>query len=119
MAISRRSFIATTTAAGLAASPVLSAAPLMGPSRPRFRRVTLGAFEVTTLMDGAAPVPNPHGIFGMNRPLEEVEDALAAEDFQPLFASIGFAIRFDLCNRILNRLCVVGLRQVFESWSAM
>jgi glyoxylase-like metal-dependent hydrolase (beta-lactamase superfamily II) len=33
---------------------------------------------VTTLLDGAATVPNPHGIFGMNQPLEDVESALAA-----------------------------------------
>lgn len=76
--ITRRSLLATGAAgAALGLTPAGAAAPLMGASRPTYRRIALGAFEVTTLLDGAAPVPNPQGIFGQDQSVEAVESLLA------------------------------------------
>ena len=45
----------TALAGGLAglAAPAFAGAPLLGPLRPVANRVKLGAFEVTTVFDGA------------------------------------------------------------------
>ena len=52
-AISRRTALAGGAAAtALAAAPALAKAPLSGPIRPAVRRFSLGAFEVTTILDG-------------------------------------------------------------------
>jgi len=45
-------------------------APLPLPTAHRFK---LGQFEVTTVSDGGITAPNPHSIFGINAPAEEVE----------------------------------------------
>jgi glyoxylase-like metal-dependent hydrolase (beta-lactamase superfamily II) len=79
--LTRRSVLATGAAgAALGLSQAHAAAPLMGSWRPTYRRVKLGAFEVTTLLDGAAPVPNPQGIFGQDQSVETVEGLLSANN---------------------------------------
>lgn len=56
---------ALPVAATLAAS-VQASAPMLGAGSAPFNRVTLGAFDVTTLLAGTRPVPDPHKIFGLN-----------------------------------------------------
>ncbi|MFB9149729.1 MBL fold metallo-hydrolase [Roseovarius ramblicola] len=66
---SRRSILASAAALPLAAAtaPVArAAAPMMGAGTTRFNRVTLGDFEVTTLLAATMPRPDPHSIFGLN-----------------------------------------------------
>lgn len=89
MTITRRqSMIA---AGALLAAPVLAmprigqaqtAPPMLGPARPTFYRFQLGAFEVTTLLDGVIQADGPHPIFGENQPPEAVAE-LAEANFLP------------------------------------
>lgn len=88
----REAFLAT--GAGLAtatlATPSSAAAPMQGPSSADIRRFKLGAFEVTTILDGAIQLDGPHPIFGQNVTAEEVQ-ALAEENFlPPTRMEIGF-----------------------------
>lgn len=70
--LTRRSVLASATAlSATAALPGWAGAPMLGPSQARFRRFTLGAFEVTTLLAGTAIRENPHSIFGLNVSEEE------------------------------------------------
>ncbi len=82
--LTRRAALAGLSGAGLAlaASPAFSAAPMLGPLRPTVNRVKLGAFEVTTIWDGAAVLDGPHPIFGENQEAAAVQ-ALAAENGLP------------------------------------
>src|SRR6056297_3990943 len=67
--LSRRSVLASAAALPLAAATApaaRAAAPMMGVGMTRFNRVTLGDFEVTTLLAATAPRPDPHSIFGLN-----------------------------------------------------
>ncbi|MEM7060704.1 MAG: MBL fold metallo-hydrolase [Pseudomonadota bacterium] len=68
--------------AATAASPAFAKAPMLGPLRPRVNRVKLGAFEVTTILDGATPRDSLHPMFGANASAEEVA-ALAVENGLP------------------------------------
>ncbi|MEO0999874.1 MAG: MBL fold metallo-hydrolase, partial [Pseudomonadota bacterium] len=77
--------------AALAATPLGAAAPMLGASAAHYRRVALGGFEVTTLLDGAAPFPEPQGIFGTDQSVADVEAALAAADLPTGAIEIGFA----------------------------
>lgn len=63
--ISRRHILATAAALPLAGA-AQAAAPMLGMARPTFRRITLGDFEVTTILAGSRAVPDPHSIFGLN-----------------------------------------------------
>ena len=75
--LTRRSILASAAAMPLAAAsahPVLAAAEMMGVSMPKFNRVKLGGFEVTTLLAGTRTVPDPQTIFGMNVSEEEFAD---------------------------------------------
>ncbi|MGX0904657.1 glyoxylase-like metal-dependent hydrolase (beta-lactamase superfamily II) [Roseovarius sp. MBR-79] len=80
--ITRRSLMAATAAlpfaASLAGTSARAAAPMMGPASTRFNRVTLGAFEVTTLLAATAPRPDPQTIFGLNVSAEEFNAVSAA-----------------------------------------
>jgi glyoxylase-like metal-dependent hydrolase (beta-lactamase superfamily II) len=70
--ITRRGLMAATAALPLAAATAARAtAPMMGTGTTRFNRVTLGGFEVTTLLAATAPRPDPHSIFGLNVSVEE------------------------------------------------
>jgi glyoxylase-like metal-dependent hydrolase (beta-lactamase superfamily II) len=66
--ISRRSALLGAAALPLVASAgkAMAAAEMMGVSTTKYRRVKLGAFEVTTILAGTRTVPNPQTIFGMN-----------------------------------------------------
>lgn len=78
--VSRRQAILGAAALPLAAGAAgtaKAAAPMMGASKPLYNRVTLGGFEVTSLLAGSRPVENPQGIFGMN--VSEEEFAAASE----------------------------------------
>lgn len=59
-----------------------AAAPKQGLLRPTFYRFPLGAFEVTTILDGAIQLDGPHPIFGQNASAEDVA-ALCVENFLP------------------------------------
>jgi len=74
--LTRRTLLASAAACPLAsvAAPLAAGAPMMGPGGGRFNRVTLGEFEVTTLLAATAARPDPHSIFGLN-----VDDATFAE----------------------------------------
>ncbi|MEL6679295.1 MAG: MBL fold metallo-hydrolase [Pseudomonadota bacterium] len=90
--LSRRTLLGTATA-GLATAglPALGAAPMLGAARPTFRRFKLGAFEVTTLLDGAVPVDGPQGIFGQDQSVETVEALLADNNLSTTTMEFTFA----------------------------
>jgi hypothetical protein len=61
------------SAAALAAPQIMTRAtfaqgsgPSAGAEAPRFNRIAVGDFEVTTLFDGARVMDDPHSIFGIN-----------------------------------------------------
>ncbi len=62
--------------------PAHAAAPMLGASNAVFRRFKLGAFEVTTILDGNRAVPGPHPIFGQDQSADAVA-ALMAENNLP------------------------------------
>lgn len=64
--------------AGLAGTSARAAAPMMGVATTRFNRMTLGDFEVTTLLAGTMPRPDPHSIFGLNVDKATFEEVSAA-----------------------------------------
>lgn len=78
--ITRRSVLAATAALPLMAAwtPARATAPMMGPSRTRYTRISLGDFEVTTLLAATAMRPDPQTIFGLN---------VSAEDFARVSAA--------------------------------
>ncbi|MEM8698339.1 MAG: MBL fold metallo-hydrolase, partial [Pseudomonadota bacterium] len=83
LSISRRGLMAGAAAtASLSALPGMAAAPMLGVSRPTHYRFKIGAFEVTTIQDGAVQIPGPHPIFGENVSAGEVQ-ALATANFLP------------------------------------
>lgn len=74
--LSRRSVLASAAALPLAAATApaaRAAASMMGVGMTRFNRVTLGEFEVTTLLAATTPRPDPHSIFGLNVSAEEFD----------------------------------------------
>jgi glyoxylase-like metal-dependent hydrolase (beta-lactamase superfamily II) len=76
-------------AAGLSGTAARAAAPMMGASAAQMRRITLGGFEVTTLLVGSFPREEPQGIFGMNVSAEEFaavsEDNFLSTDVSQFF----------------------------------
>ncbi len=84
--ITRRTALAAPALIGAALAtgtrPAAAAAPMLGATQTTFLRFPIGSFEVTTILDGAAPVPTVHPIFGENVTAEEVAE-LAAENFLP------------------------------------
>lgn len=89
LTLSRRALMGGAAALGAtavlpAATPgaARAAAPQLGSHVPTHYRFMVGAFEVTTLRDGAVQIPGPHPIFGENVTAEEVA-ALAQENFLP------------------------------------
>ena len=80
--LSRRSALigaATLPLAGIAARPAAAQAPRQdGPQVPRANRVSVGDFEVTTLLAGTRTVEEPQNIFGMNVSPEAFAEASAA-----------------------------------------
>ncbi|MEL6792707.1 MAG: MBL fold metallo-hydrolase [Pseudomonadota bacterium] len=97
-------------AGGLAAlsAPAFADAPMLGPLRPVANRVKLGAFEVTTILDGAVVFDGPYPIFGGNASEAEVQALAAANglptskmeiSFTPTIANTGSKlVLFDTGN---------------------
>ncbi|WP_371225920.1 MBL fold metallo-hydrolase [Roseovarius sp. 2305UL8-3] len=75
--LTRRAMMATAAALPLAPIAARAEAPMLGVDMAPFRRFKLGAFEVTTLLAGAAVRPDPQTIFGMNVNAEEFDAASA------------------------------------------
>jgi glyoxylase-like metal-dependent hydrolase (beta-lactamase superfamily II) len=83
--VNRRTLIAGAATVALAAPALLSqtriasaGAPMLGASAPSFRRIKLGAFEVTTLRDAARAMDGPHPTFGTDQEASAVAELLAA-----------------------------------------
>jgi glyoxylase-like metal-dependent hydrolase (beta-lactamase superfamily II) len=70
------------TACGMAGRPglVLAAAPMLGAVRPSVYRFKLGAFEVTTILDGQLEIEGPYPNFGANQPADAVKSYAAAHN---------------------------------------
>lgn len=130
--ISRRQALGAGLA-GLAAAtaglPGMAAVPMQGVARPEVYRFKLGAFEVTTINDGAIQLDGPHPIFGQNVSAEEVQALAEANFLPPTRMEIGFTqtlvntgddlILFDTGNgagrrpdagQLRARLAVAGLK---------
>ncbi len=78
---SRRAALAGAAALPLAAataSATRAAAPMLGQTITPFQRVTVGGFDVTTLLAGSATREEPQSIFGMNVD-KETFDTVSAE----------------------------------------
>lgn len=79
-------FTRRTALAGAAALPLAAAtastarasAPLQGAGTAPFQRVTLGGYDVTTILAGSRAVPEPQNIFGMNVDAETFNSVSAA-----------------------------------------
>ncbi|MFN4088493.1 MAG: MBL fold metallo-hydrolase [Alphaproteobacteria bacterium] len=86
--LTRRAALVATVGGAVAApfiqrgGLVQAAAPQRGPARPHFYRFKVGAFEVTTLLDGYIQLDGPHPIFGENQPADAVQ-AYASENRLP------------------------------------
>ncbi|GAW33067.1 putative quorum-quenching lactonase YtnP [Roseovarius sp. A-2] len=79
--LTRRAVLGSAAAlplAGVVATSARATAPMMGAATTRFNRVTLGDFEVTTLLAATMPRPDPHSIFGLNVDKATFDDASAA-----------------------------------------
>ncbi|MEM9048099.1 MAG: MBL fold metallo-hydrolase [Pseudomonadota bacterium] len=80
--MTRRGLFATAGAASAAAAlsplPATAAAPMQGPFQATYRRFTLGAFEVTALVDGITPRDAPETIFGTDQDPADVGALLEA-----------------------------------------
>ncbi|KGM86818.1 Zn-dependent hydrolase [Roseovarius mucosus DSM 17069] len=80
--LTRRAILGSAAALPLAAvtGPARAAAPMLGAATTRFNRVTLGDFEVTTLLAATMPRPEPQSIFGLNVSAEEFAQVSAANN---------------------------------------
>lgn len=78
--MSRRGALAGAAALPLAAmaTSARAEAPIMGAGSAPFRRVTLGGYDVTTILAGTRPVEAPHDIFGLNVDHETFESVSRA-----------------------------------------
>ena len=82
---------AAATLPPVPARPAAAAAPMLGPARPSFYRFRLGAFEVTTLLDGVVQVEGPHPTYGQDQPPEAVRELALANHLPPDRMENGFA----------------------------
>lgn len=76
---------AASAAAMGAGLPTLAhaAAPMLGVSRPSIYRFKLGAFEVTSILDGYVQGNGPHPTFGNNQPPEVVQAYAKSQGISP------------------------------------
>lgn len=110
--VSRRGLLvgASVAAAGslVTTAGAQAKAPLQGTEPVNYRRVKLGAFEVTTVADGYAAVPKVHPIFGNNQKAEDVSAYMQANflpgdkmaiPFTPVIVNTGNeVVLFDTGN---------------------
>lgn len=96
-AVTRRTFLATSaaSAAALSAPMIMTraahgAAPMLGPSSASFYRFKLGAFEVTTLLDGARSMDGPHPIFGQDQEAAAVAELMTENRLPAEKMVLGF-----------------------------
>ncbi|MEM6971368.1 MAG: MBL fold metallo-hydrolase [Pseudomonadota bacterium] len=82
MTLNRRGLIAGAAASLALPSAGLAATPLQGNLRPWFWRFRIGAFEVTSILDGVVQGDSMHPTFGQNVTADDVA-ALAEENFLP------------------------------------
>ncbi len=90
LTLSRRNALRLGAALPLAAPALLTATTVAradghaekGPGLSKFRRMSLGDFEVTTLLAGTRAVEDPQGIFGMNVDADTFEK-VSKEAFLP------------------------------------
>lgn len=78
---SRRAALAGAAALPLVAATAgttRAAAPLTGMQMAPYQRLTVGGFDVTTLLAGTTPRPDPHTIFGLNVDKETFDSVSAA-----------------------------------------
>ncbi len=87
---SRRAVLTGIAATGMAMGSANAAAPLLGPLRPTARRVRLGGFEVTTILDASRTVDGPQGIFGQDQSVEAVEAELSTAALSPTTMEFTF-----------------------------
>ncbi len=90
--MTRRTALAGAAALPLAAalaSTARAAAPIMGAGTAPFQRVSLGGFDVTTILAGSRAVEEPHSIFGMNVD-DETFNSVSAEANLPTAAAQFF-----------------------------
>lgn len=71
-------------------SPAHAGAPMLGASNPSHFRFKLGGFEITTIADGAVPVPTVSKIFGQDQKPEDVAALMAANMLPGDKMEIGF-----------------------------
>lgn len=100
--------VASTAVVSGVTAPAFAKAPQQGATRPEFRRVKLGAFEVVTVSDGFANVPRVFPIFGQNQSEEVVTEYMQANflpgksmqiQFTPILVNTGNeVILFDTGN---------------------
>ncbi len=99
---------APTVITGLGTSVAQAAAPMLGASSPTHYRIKLGAFEITTLLDGIVVAPDIYPTFGQNQEEAPVRDLLKANFlpekpgafyFTPIVVNTGSeVILFDTGN---------------------
>ncbi len=99
---------ASSALLGGASLPAVAKAPQQGATRPRFRRVKLGDFEVVTASDGFANVPRVFPIFGQNQSKEVVAEYMQSNflpgdamqiQFTPILVNTGNeVVLFDTGN---------------------
>ena len=88
VSLSRRTLLsaaagsAALAATGATVGTASAAAPMLGTTRPNVFRFKLGAFEVTTILDGAIVLDGPYPIFGQNVTAEDVQ-SLAEKNLLP------------------------------------
>ena len=90
--LSRRNALVGAAALPLAATlatPARAAAPIVGAATTPFQRVSLGDFDVTTILAGSRAVEGPHNIFGMNVD-DETFNSVSAEAGLPTDAAQFF-----------------------------
>ncbi|MEM7405330.1 MAG: MBL fold metallo-hydrolase [Pseudomonadota bacterium] len=92
----RKLLLGAAGAAAATALPLLGTgtafakAPLAGASMTAYRRVKLGAFEVTTVFDGFANIPKVHPIFGNNQSADTVSAYMQENNLPGNAMQIGF-----------------------------
>lgn len=89
--LTRRNLMMGAAALPFAPLAAKASAPMFGAEIPKFQRVKLGGFEVTTLLAGAATRPDPQSIFGMNVNAQEFAEVSARANLPTDRVQLSFA----------------------------